>query len=588
MIVFKNISKTYTMGKETIYALHHIDLSIDTGEFISVIGPSGSGKSTLMNIMGLLDVADEGQYLFDNIDIHEMNDKQIASIRNQKIGFIFQHFNLLPKLSALENVQLPLMYKGTSSKEANRRSYEMLEKVGLKGREKHLPSQLSGGQQQRVAIARALICQPGIILADEPTGALDSKAGIVIMNLLTQLNNDGQTIILITHDNKVADIAKEALKNIASNKLRSILTMLGLIIGIASVIVLVGISNGSSSEIQAQIKALGTDILTVSIQEKGKYLSYEDVAEILKQENIMEVAPYKFVNGKVSKGKTIVNNSNVLMTDENYVSLRDLKLSYGRNLSRIDLENKTKVCVIGYEINQKLFAGKNAVGEVLKINGDEFKIIGVLEKQGSSMGTDLGSLVVVPTTVSKALGSDSKMQDLYVKIENVDDVDEVIETLKSHIVNKLNTPRDYCSITSESKSLEAMANVNNTFAMLMAGIASISLIAGGIGVMNVMLVSVTERTKEIGIRRALGAQRKDILLQFMVEALVLCLIGGILGVVTGVIIGNMAHLLNYTFTYSNDIVVISFITSMFIGIVFGIFPAYKASKLNPIDALRQE
>ena len=212
MIELKNISKSYTLGEQELKVLDNINFKVEKGEFVSIIGPSGSGKSTMMNILGLLDVADSGEYLLDNKSIKEANDSILADIRNKKIGFIFQSFNLLPKMNALENVQVPLMYRGINKKESQKRAYEILEKVGLKGREKHMPSQLSGGQQQRVAIARALIGNPEIILADEPTGALDSKTGNEVMELLQELNKEGQTIILITHDISIANRANRIVK----------------------------------------------------------------------------------------------------------------------------------------------------------------------------------------------------------------------------------------------------------------------------------------------------------------------------------------------------------------------------------------
>ena len=387
---------------------------------------------------------------------------------------------------------------------------------------------------------------------------------------------------------KVLRIAKEAFRNIISNKLRSVLTMLGLIIGIASVIVLVGISNGSSKQILSQIKSLGTDIVTVRIIDRQKALSYGDLSEILALEGVKSASAYKYINAKASKSKTVLKNSSILATDANYLEIRNLKLEFGRNLYKIDMDNKTKLCVIGYEVNQNLFGGQNSVGESFKIDGDEYKVIGILEKQGSAMGTNLENIILLPISVSEYLGSDTQIEELYVQVENEDNVDKVIQILKNYVIAKLQIAEENCSVTSESKSLEAMSNVNNTFSMLLAGIASISLIVGGIGVMNVMLVSVTERTKEVGIRKALGAQKKDILFQFLVEALVLCLIGGILGVTIGIIAGNLAQLLDYAFEYSSNIIMISFIMSMLIGIIFGIFPAYKASNLNPIDALRQE
>ncbi|MBR3163306.1 MAG: ABC transporter ATP-binding protein [Clostridia bacterium] len=212
MIKLKNIKKSFVLGEEKVKALDDVSLEIEKGDFIAIIGPSGSGKSTLMNILGLLDVPDSGEYLFDEKEVSNLSDNDLAEIRNKKIGFVFQNFNLLPKMNAIENIQVPLLYRGMTDKESKDRALEVLKKVGLKGREQHLPSQLSGGQQQRVAIARAIAGNPEIILADEPTGALDSKTSEEVMEQLKELNEKGQTIILITHDINVAKKAKKIIE----------------------------------------------------------------------------------------------------------------------------------------------------------------------------------------------------------------------------------------------------------------------------------------------------------------------------------------------------------------------------------------
>ena len=218
MIELKHVKKSFFMGDEEIKALDDINFKVEKGEFVSIIGPSGSGKSTLMNILGLLDVPDSGEYTLNGEDVQNLKDNKLSEIRNKKIGFIFQNFNLLQKLNAYENVEVPLIYQGKTNKEAKKVAYEYLEKVGLIGREKHLPNQLSGGQQQWVAIARALCCDPDIILADEPTGALDSKTSVEIMNMLEEINKKGQTVIVITHDINVAKRAKRIVQ-IADGKL---------------------------------------------------------------------------------------------------------------------------------------------------------------------------------------------------------------------------------------------------------------------------------------------------------------------------------------------------------------------------------
>lgn len=387
---------------------------------------------------------------------------------------------------------------------------------------------------------------------------------------------------------KIFNIAKDSFKNLWGNKLRSILTMLGIIIGIASVIVLVGIGNGSSSIIKSQIKSLGTDVISVSIFSQEKSLKNDDIKEMINNFEIDNITSYTYLGGEVNKEKKKIQNSTIIGTDENYSRIRNLKLKYGRNISRIDLDNRVKVCVIGAELNEKLFQNIDSVGEKIKIDGDEYTVVGIFAKQGSSMGIDIDNTIIVPLSLSKKYGNEKSIKNLYVKAKSEENIDKTILDIKNYIKEKIGINNDEYTVTSETKSLEAMNDVNDTFTILLGGIASISLIVGGIGVMNVMLVSVIERTKEIGIRKALGAQKTDILFQFLVESLILSLIGGGLGIILGIVLGNLSYLLNYTFEYSNEIVIISFTTSMLIGIIFGIFPAYKASKLNPIDALRQE
>ena len=387
---------------------------------------------------------------------------------------------------------------------------------------------------------------------------------------------------------KIFRIIKIAFKNIISNKLRSILTMLGLIIGIASVIILVGVSNGSASEIKNNVQSLGTDILTINVNSQDEAFKYEDMMEISELANITNVAPYKNISATVNRGNTTSNNARIMATDENYLDIRNLKINNGRTISIIDIENKSKVCIIGSSVKETLFNLADPIGQNIKLNGDNYIVIGVLEEAGTSMGTDFDNTVIIPISTAKYLGSDSTIKNLYVKIKSEDLVDICKSTLENYVMSKLQITSDYYSVSSQSQMLEAMDNINNTFTILLGGIASISLVVGGIGVMNVMLVSVTERIKEIGIRKSLGARKIDILFQFLVEALVLSLLGGILGVVLGLTLGKLSYILGYNFEYSSFIVILAFCSSAAIGIIFGIFPAYRAAQMNPIDALRQE
>ncbi len=386
---------------------------------------------------------------------------------------------------------------------------------------------------------------------------------------------------------KILNIIKIAIKNLVNNKLRSSLTMLGLIIGIASVIVLVGIGNGASNQVNDQVSSLGTDMLMVNITSEES-LDSGDVKEMQELSNIDAIAPYKSIVKTVSRKTTTNSKTSILATTSDYLTIQNLKINSGRNLSPIDIENKTKVAIIGYEVAINLFNLSDPLGESIKIDGDNYIIIGVLEEQGTTNGVNIDNMVLIPLSTAKYLGSDSTINSLYIKVTNEEYISETTSLVENYLRSTLQISSDYYTVSSQDSMLDAMENINNTLSLLLGGIASISLIVGGIGVMNVMLVSVSERTKEIGIRKSLGAKKKDILFQFLIEALILSLLGGMLGILLGLIIGNVAETLGYDFVNSYGIVMLSFITSLLIGLIFGIFPSYRASCLNPIDALRTE
>ena len=387
---------------------------------------------------------------------------------------------------------------------------------------------------------------------------------------------------------KFVNILKNSLKNIKNNKLRSVLTMLGLIIGIASVIILVGLGKGTTNRVTSQVQSLGTNILTLNINSSDYSLEYSELENLLKLENVDTVAPQKTVSATVNRGTTISKRASIIATTNNYMEVINLSLSRGRLLSSIDLENSSKVCLLGNDIAETLFSLSNPVGQSIKINGDNYTVIGVLTQVGSSMGSNIDDMIIIPFTTAKNLGSDTSINNLYIKVADENKIDKTTSVIENYIEKTIGITTDYFSVSSQDSMLETMESVTDTMSLLLGGIAGISLIVGGIGVMNVMLVSVTERTKEIGIRKSLGATRSDILVQFLIEALVLCMLGGGIGVVFGIGIGTLLGNMGYNFSPNSTITLIAFLSSAIIGIVFGIFPANKASKLNPIDALHTD
>ena len=387
---------------------------------------------------------------------------------------------------------------------------------------------------------------------------------------------------------KILNIIKMAFKNIKSNKLRSGLTMLGLIIGIASVIVLVGIGTGATSSVTDSVKSLGTDILTVTISSEDVSYGYEQVDEILEIKNVEKVAPYKSISATASRGTTTSSRASILATNDNYLEITNTDLAKGRRISLIDIENSTKVCILGSEIAESLFSLTEPVGQTVKLDGDKYTVIGVLTKQGTSMGNNVDNMILIPLTTAVYFDEDTSISDIYVKVEDEDSIDMTSNLIGNYLRETFLISSDDYSVSSQDSMLDTMDSITDTLTLLLGGIASISLIVGGIGVMNVMLVSVTERTKEIGIRKSLGARKRDILIQFLIEALVLSLLGGLIGVIFGLGIGIILENFGLTFTASGSIIIIAFLSSAGIGMIFGIFPAYRAACLRPIDALRTD
>lgn len=651
-IQINGISKRYTMGTNTLLALDNVSLTINAGEFIAIMGPSGSGKSTLMNVLGLLDPPNDGEFLLMGESTKGQNEEELAHRRTETIGFIFQQFHLLKRTSALDNVALPLIY---SHQVAPDRAKELLGRVGLGDRLHHNPNELSGGQQQRVAIARALINQPQIILADEPTGNLDSKSQEEIMALLKALNEEGITIIVVTHEEEVAHHAKriirmkdgkilsdttnstqttavpripkpqeitkstqflfkthfkEALKSIASNKLRTFLSVLGIFIGVAAVITMLALGKGAQEAIADRLASLGSNLLTVrtgSNQSGGVSLGGGSVSRLTLADNkaLKSMAHVVKTCGSVN-GRSQVEaeghnyNTQVLGIETSYASMRSIKPSSGRFFTEEEDKTRAKVALVGTTVLKNIFGEssggyENIIGKYIKINRIYFQVIGILPEKGATSFRDEDDVILIPlTTAMRRVLGKVYLNNIDLQIDTTEAIPDSQDLAKSilnerHQIRVKKTGDEAFEIRNLSEIQETIAATNKTMSTLLAIIASISLLVGGIGIMNIMLVSVTERTREIGLRKAIGATPKDILFQFLIEASTMSVLGGFLGISLSYGISLLiSKLSGWNLHITATSVIVSTIFSAGIGITFGLWPARKAAGLNPIDALRYE
>lgn len=645
IIEIENINKYFGEGENRVHVLKNISFEIKKGEFIAIIGQSGSGKSTLMNILGCLDRVTDGSYKIDGREISRFSKDELSELRQQKFGFIFQRYNLISTLAALENVALPAIYAGLSEKERNSRAEELLVKLGLGDKIKNKPNQLSGGQQQRVSIARALMNGGEIILADEPTGALDSKSGERVMEILTDLHKEGHTIILVTHDKNIANYAnriieikdgeiyndsvkkietevikdsvkkinqvkknlfyskaqfleslKMATNAIITHKMRSLLTMLGIIIGIASIICVVALGNGSQQKILSDINSLGTNTLDIfngrgrgdRNANKKRNLTIKDADFLRKQFYTESVTPNVNGSGTLTYGNKSYTAS-LRGVGEEYFNVKGLELDTGKLFNRDDVINGSQVVVIDENSRSQLFKDKNPIGEILIFNKRPLKIIGsVITKNNMSMNSSDLVLYTPYTTAMNRIIGDNHINSITMKIK--DNVDmQIAEKDVTNILTIRHKAKDFfiMNVDTLKKTVES---TTNTMKLLISCIACISLVVGGIGVMNIMLVSVTERTREIGIRMAIGAKQKNILQQFLIEAILICLIGGVLGVGISVGFGIIFNMVikNFTMIFSIFSIVAAVLCSTMIGVIFGYMPAKNASELDPINALSRD
>jgi macrolide transport system ATP-binding/permease protein len=650
LIHLTGVTKTYRTGELAVEVLHGIDLTVHPGEFVAIVGQSGSGKSTLMNILGCLDRPTTGTYRFFGQDVSGLGRDELARLRREAFGFVFQSYNLIGGASATENVEIPAIYAGMSAAQRRERAEALLASLGLSERLDHRPNQLSGGQQQRVSIARALMNGGQIILADEPTGALDSKSGIEVMALLNELSRKGHTVIVITHSQEVAahahrvieirdgvivgdqanqpnpapegeglgaagttsvplqvegrdegglglvEATKAASRALRANLFRTALTLLGIVIGVGSVIAMLAVGDGAKQAVIDRISGMGTNLLLVrplaatrgTMGGSVATMTPEDTEAIARIPNVLAAVPE--LGGSVTaRFGNIDYQTQVTATAAEFPVARNWPVVRGVFFSRADVRGYAPVAVLGQTVARSLFPdGSDPVGKHIVLKNVMFQVIGVAAERGASPnGSDQDDVVFVPyTTGGLRLFGQRYLRNITVAVDDVSRIDETQQAV-SELLEARHRAADF-QIRNMASLLDAATETQNTLTILLGSIAAISLLVGGIGVMNIMLVNVTERTREIGVRMATGARMRDILQQFLTEAIAVSALGGVIGVAGGLAAATLIGALGTVVKFSIFPVALAFGCAFATGLVFGYMPARKAAGLDPVVALASE